>query len=89
MCISAAISAIINEPNELPTDSQMVKLSASVNESKGRKASNLILKSEFLSFASSYLASIGSTGATLNTILQLLNGSLVPVQPEEGKQEKK
>ena len=90
MCISSAITTILKTPNESPTDGQLVKLAASINEGKGRKASNPIHKSEFIAFASQYMS--GQIGAcTINVVIQLLNGSLAPVMntKKEEKVEKK
>ena len=82
MSISSAITAILGNPEEMPTDSQLVKLGASLNESKGRKASSPIYKQEFITFATAYLEAVPNTVATMDIVIQLFNGAITPVSKE-------
>lgn len=83
MSISSAIVAILHNVEEMPTDSQLVKLGGSLNESKGRKASSPIYKQEFITFATAYLDSAPNMVATLDVIIQLFNGSISPLSAEK------
>lgn len=83
MSISSAIIAILNNIEEMPTDAQLVKLGGSLNESKGRKASSPIYKQEFITFATTYLEAVPNTVATMDVIIQLFNGSIIPATAEK------
>lgn len=91
MCISSAITTILKNTDDAPTDAQLVKLAASLNETKGRKATSAIFKHEFVAFASAYMT--GTPGpCTINNTILLLNGTLPPGnlnKPKEEKVEKK
>ena len=82
MCISSAIVAILQCADEMPSSAQLCKFGNIINVMKGRKASNSISKGEFVSYCSEYIASCGVANGTINNIILMLSGSLVPIVKE-------
>ena len=82
MCISSAITSILQCPDDMPSSAQLCKFGNVINVNKGRKASNNIVKAEFVTYCSEYIASCGVANGTINNILLMLNGSLVPIVKE-------
>jgi hypothetical protein len=78
MCMSSAIVSILDNPEEAPEDAQLVKLGNLINVEKGRKASNPLSKHEFVAFCTDYAAKSQVALPTINNVILLLNGTLVP-----------
>lgn len=79
MCIGNGISAMLQTPEDNPSSAQLIKFGSAINVLKGRKASNNITKAEFTSYCSEYIASCGVTSPTINNLILLLNGSILPI----------
>lgn len=78
MCMASAITAILDNPEEMAEDAQLVKLGNLINVEKGRKASNPVSKHEFVSFCTEYMSKSQVALPTINNVILLLNGTLVP-----------
>ena len=75
-----AITCILECPDDAASSAQLIKFGSTINVTKGRKASNNIGKAEFSSFCSEYVASCGVTAPTINNIILVLNGSVLPIE---------